>query len=134
VVGVLVVYAGLYPTALAIVPTHAYREPIPDPPSGYVPVTFESADGLQLSGWYEPSENGAAVVLVHGGGGDRTGPLDHAALLRRHGDGVLVYDSRGRGESEERQTRGDGDGRRMSMARSRSSMRATTSRTAGSAA
>jgi uncharacterized protein len=39
-------------------------------------------------------------VLVHGGGGDRTGPLDHADLLRRHRYGVLVYDSRGRGESE----------------------------------
>ena len=46
------------------------------------------------------SKNGAAVVLVHGGGGDRTGPLAHAALLRRNGYGVLVYDSRGRGESE----------------------------------
>src|SRR5918999_1067741 len=30
----------------------------------------------------------------------RTGPLDHAQLLRRHGYGVLLYDSRGRGESE----------------------------------
>ena len=100
VLGVLVVYAGLYPTATAIVPTHKYREPIPDPPSGYEPVTFESSDGLELSGWYAPSENGAAVVLVHGGGGDRTGPLAHAALLRRHDYGVLVYDSRGRGESE----------------------------------
>jgi uncharacterized protein len=100
VVGALVVYAGLYPTAASIVPTHKYREPIPDRPNGYEAVTFESSDGLELSGWYAPSENGAAVVLVHGGGGDRTGPLAHAALLRRHGYGVLVYDSRGRGESE----------------------------------
>jgi dienelactone hydrolase len=100
VVGVLVLYAGLFPTATAIVPTHKYREPIPAPPSDYEPVTFESSDGLELSGWYAASRNGAAVVLVHGGGGDRTGPLAHAALLRRHGYGVLVYDSRGRGESE----------------------------------
>ncbi len=28
------------------------------------------------------------------------GPLDHAQLLRRHGYGVLLYDSAGRGESE----------------------------------
>ena len=100
VAGALIVYAGLYPAASAIVPTHKYREPIPDRPSGYEAVTFESSDGLELSGWYAPSENGAAVVLVHGGGGDRTGPLAHAALLRRHGYGALVYDSRGRGESE----------------------------------
>lgn len=100
VVGFLVVYAGLYPTAAAIVPTHKYREPIPDPPSGYQPVTFDSSDGLELSGWYAPSRNGAAIILVHGGGGDRTGALRHAQLLARHGYGVLVYDSRGRGESE----------------------------------
>ena len=100
VVGALVVFAGLYPTAVAIVPTHKYREPIPPVPPGYQNIDFESSDGLRLSGWYAPSRNGAAVVLVHGGGGDRTGPLDHAALLQRHGYGVLLYDSRGRGESE----------------------------------
>ena len=98
--GVLVFYAGLYPTAAAIVPTHKYREPIPATPSGYEAVQFDASDGLRLSGWYAPSRNGAAVLLVHGGGGDRTGPLDHAQLLRRHGYGVLLYDSRGRGESE----------------------------------
>jgi dipeptidyl aminopeptidase/acylaminoacyl peptidase len=63
-------------------------------------VSFESSDGLRLSGWYAPSKNRAAVVLVHGGGGDRTGAVRHARLLARHGYGVLLYDSRGRGESE----------------------------------
>ena len=47
-----------------------------------------------------PSRNRAAVVVVHAGGGDRTGPVDHVRLLARHGYGVLVYDSRGRGTSE----------------------------------
>jgi dienelactone hydrolase/uncharacterized membrane protein HdeD (DUF308 family) len=100
VLGFVILYAGLYPTAAAIVPTHKYREPIGAPPRGYEAVGFESSDGLRLAGWYAPSENGAAVVLVHGGGGDRTGPLEHAELLRRHGYGVLLYDSRGRGESD----------------------------------
>lgn len=100
VAGALVSYAVVYPTAAAIVPTHKYREPIPETPSGYESVAFRASDGLELSGWYAPSRNGAAVVLVHGGGGDRTGPLGHAQLLRRHGYGVLLYDSRGRGESE----------------------------------
>jgi fermentation-respiration switch protein FrsA (DUF1100 family) len=99
--GVLVVYAVVLPVSLAIVVTHRYREPIPDPPSAaYRPVTFRSGDGLKLSGWYVPSTNRAAVVLVHGGGGDRTGALRHAELLVRHGYGVLLYDSRGRGDSE----------------------------------
>ena len=45
------------------------------------------------AGWYRPSRNGAAVLLVHGGGGDRSGPLRHARMLARHGDGVLLYDA-----------------------------------------
>ena len=81
--------------------THKYREPIGAPPSrAYEDVTFESTDGLELSGWYVPSENGAAVVVVHGGGGDRTGGVEHAELLARRGYGVLLYDARGRGDSE----------------------------------
>ena len=99
--GALVVYAFLYPLGVAIAVTHRHREPIGDPPSAaYRPVTFTSSDGLELSGWYVPSKNRAAVILVHGGGGDRTGAEDHAQLLARNGYGVLLYDSRGRGESE----------------------------------
>jgi fermentation-respiration switch protein FrsA (DUF1100 family) len=101
VAGFLVVYAFIYPVSVAMVVTHRHRDPIPDPPSAaYRPVTFPSSDGLELSGWYRPSRNRGAVVIVHGGGGDRTGAVRHAELLARHGYGVLVYDSRGRGESE----------------------------------
>jgi uncharacterized protein len=101
VAGVLVLYAFVYPVSIGIVVTHRHREPIGDPPSAaYRPVTFTASDGLELTGWYVPSKNRAAVVVVHGGGGDRTGSLRHAELLVRHGYGVLVYDSRGRGESE----------------------------------
>ena len=101
VVGALIVYAFLFPVSGAIVQTHKYREPIGAPPSNaYEPVSFTATDGLELSGWYRASRNRAAVVLVHGGGGDRTGAVRHAELLGRHGYGVLLYDSRGRGESE----------------------------------
>ena len=99
--GALLVYAFLFPAAGAIVQVHKHREAIGDPPrAAYRPVEFEASDGLRLSGWYLPSENRAAVILVHGGGGDRTGAVGHAELLSRHGYGVLLYDSRGRGESE----------------------------------
>ena len=94
-------YYVLMPVAFAIVVTHKFREPIDAPPAAaYRDVTFPASDGLQLAGWYVPSRNRAAVIVVHGGGGDRTGGLDHARLLARHGYGVLLYDSRGRGESE----------------------------------
>ena len=95
------VYVVLYPVAVAITVTHKHREPIGRPPSSaYQPVTFAASDGLELSGWYAASKNGAAVIVVHGGGGDRTGARAHAELLARHGYGVLLYDSRGRGQSE----------------------------------
>jgi uncharacterized protein len=101
IAGFLVFYVFLYPVSAAIIVTHKHREPIGDPPSAaYQPVTFTASDGLDLSGWYVLSKNRAAVVLVHGGGGDRTGPVRHAELLARHGYGVLLYDARGRGESE----------------------------------
>jgi uncharacterized protein len=101
VAGALAVYVFLFPTSLAIIQTHKYREPIGSPPSAaYQTVSFTSSDGLELSGWYHPSRNRAAVIVVHGGGGDRTGAVRHAELLARHGFGALVYDSRGRGESE----------------------------------
>ena len=40
------------------------------------------------------------MLLLSGGGSNRTGPLRHAKMLERHGYGVLVYDPRGSGNSE----------------------------------
>jgi hypothetical protein len=91
----------LGPIALGIVEVHKWREPIGKPPgAGYEEVAFRSTDGLKLTGWFHRSANGATILLVHGGNGDRQGPADHARMLVRHGYGVLLYDSRGRGDSE----------------------------------
>jgi uncharacterized protein len=99
--GLIVVVFVLGPVALGIVATHKWREPVGAPPSAaYQDVTFRASDGLDLAGWYRPSENGAAVLLVHGGSSDRKGSVAHAELLARHGYGVLLYDARGRGESD----------------------------------
>jgi hypothetical protein len=101
VAALVAAYAVLLPVGVGIVQTHAPREPIGAPPSAaFRPVAFPAADGLRVAGWYVPSRNRAAVVLVHGGGGDRTGVVGHAELLARHGYGVLLHDARGRGESE----------------------------------
>jgi uncharacterized protein len=101
VAGFVAIVFVLGPVSLGIVETHKWREPIgPRPSAAYADVTFRASDGLELAGWYRPSRNGAAVVLVHGGGGDRTGAVAHAEMLARHGYGVLVYDARGRGVSE----------------------------------
>lgn len=68
--------------------------------STYRDVQFPTPDGLLLRGWYIPARNGAAIILVHGHGGNRTQLLSEAALLSQEGYGVLMYDARNCGESE----------------------------------
>src|SRR5690606_31236702 len=68
----------------------------------YSDVAFPTADGVTLRGWYVPSTNGAAVVLLHGAGSTRSNVLDHATVLADHGYGVLAFDARGHGGSEGR--------------------------------
>jgi uncharacterized protein len=100
-VGLLATVTLLVPIAMGVGATHKWREAVGDPPSaGYRDVSFRASDGLDLEGWYRPSRNGAAVVVIHGGSSDRKGSVAHGRLLARHGYGVLLYDARGRGESD----------------------------------
>lgn len=66
----------------------------------YEDVTLTTNDGLSLQGWYLPSHNHAAIILLHGYGGNRLEVLERAALLAQHGYGVLLYDERASGESD----------------------------------
>jgi predicted alpha/beta hydrolase len=102
--GLLFAAFTVVPVGVAITETHKFREHIGPPPSpDYREVAFDASDGVRLSGWYRPTRNGATVLVVHGGGGDRTGAVAHAELLVRHGYGVLLHDARGRGRSEGQQ-------------------------------
>jgi pimeloyl-ACP methyl ester carboxylesterase len=65
----------------------------------YRDVEFQTLDGVTLSGWYVPSTNRAATVLLHGSGSTRSSVLDQAVVLARHGYGVLLFDARGHGRS-----------------------------------
>jgi len=71
---------------------------------GALDATLTTADGLALRGWYVRSQNGAAVALVHGLGGNRLQLLPVAAGLARRGYGVLVFDLRAHGESQGKRT------------------------------
>ena len=64
----------------------------------YQDVTLRTQDGLGLSAWYTPAENGAVILVAHGLGGYRS--VDMHALFARHGYGVLSWDFRAHGESE----------------------------------
>jgi uncharacterized protein len=88
----------LFPVGFALVATEKPRAVVEPADLGrpYEQVTIHTSDGLALSGWYVPSRNGAAVIAFPG----RSGPVEHARLLARHGYGVLLLDMRGQGESE----------------------------------
>lgn len=65
----------------------------------YEDVTLVAPDGAALAGWYIPAQNGAAVILLHGYGGNRLGTWFQAQALATAGYGILMYDGRASGES-----------------------------------
>jgi dienelactone hydrolase len=91
-------YLILAPFLAAYVLTHTARAFVPTDQLGakHEEVSFTTADGLRLRGWYVPSRNGAAVISFPG----RKGTQKPARLLARHGYGVLLFDRRGEGESQ----------------------------------
>src|SRR3954447_5087731 len=108
VLAVLVVFAlvvvSLVSLGQAVAATSVPRIGVgPDTPGRHgltaVDASFRTNDGVTLSGWYIPTTNGAAVALLHGAGSTRSAVLDHAAVLARHGYGVLLFDARGHGRS-----------------------------------
>jgi pimeloyl-ACP methyl ester carboxylesterase len=70
----------------------------------YEEVSFPASDGLTIKGWYvEPlpgTENGAAVIIAHGLGGNRSAHIKNAPMLVERGYGVLLIDQRAHGESD----------------------------------
>ncbi|HEY4303868.1 MAG TPA: alpha/beta fold hydrolase [Gemmatimonadaceae bacterium] len=80
------------------------RGPVPAPKDsaalGIADVSFPSRNGTTLRGWYIPSRDGAAVVLVHGSGSDRSSLLPEIRSFAGAGFGILAFDLPGHGESD----------------------------------
>ena len=74
-------------------PTHA----VPAAPRGAVEVSFETDDGLTLSGWFVDASSDAAVIVFNGNAGNRAYRAPLAAELARAGLSVLLFDYRGYG-------------------------------------
>jgi len=62
--------------------------------------TFPSRDGVQLSGWYIPSKNRAAVIMVHSLSASRVQMRHFSRALVKSGYGVLLFDLRAHARSE----------------------------------
>jgi fermentation-respiration switch protein FrsA (DUF1100 family) len=69
------------------------------------PVTFATADGVTLRGWFfpglatAPPQARATVLVCNGNAGNRAYRAPLASALRSHGVSVLLFDYRGFGES-----------------------------------
>jgi fermentation-respiration switch protein FrsA (DUF1100 family) len=83
---------------MALYATHRPRADVKATALGapYRPVVVRTRDGLDLTGWYVKSRNGAAVISFP----TRLGKLRQARMLIRHGYGVLILDMRGYEGSE----------------------------------
>jgi len=66
----------------------------------YEDVNLKTKDGIGIRGWYIPSQNEAAVILLHSIASNRLGTKDLAIMFASHGYGVLMIDLRTHGESE----------------------------------
>jgi len=99
---VVFLYAAAVPFAGGNLVTHAPRWAIDEDKLGiaHEEVRITTADGRDLSAWYVPSRNRAAVLLSHGSGGSRGRVPAHVRMLARHGYGVLALDNPGNGESD----------------------------------
>jgi uncharacterized protein len=60
---------------------------------------FQTTDGVSIAAWYIPATDGKTVILRHGSGETASSVLPHAAVLARHGFGILLADARGHGSS-----------------------------------
>ncbi len=108
VITLLVVVTLLYlalPAGMGVFALLPGRESAGSAPDGYQAVSLMTDDGVELQAWYIPPENGAAIILLHGAGASRQSLLPYAAILSRHGYGVLAVDLRGHGASAGRTNR-----------------------------
>jgi len=69
-------------------------------PAGMAEVSFETSDGLRLSGWLARpagTDRRMAVLVANGNGGNRSDRVPLARALGRQGFTVLLFDYRGYG-------------------------------------
>ena len=67
--------------------------------AGLQAVSIPTVGGIPIAGWYAPSRNCAAVILLHGTHTDRSSLLYEQRLLSAAGFGTLAFDWPGYGQS-----------------------------------
>lgn len=105
--GRVILSAGILLVILGLVGVYDVLHPPRLVPPGYTlveeninfqKVDLFTKDGIRLTAWYTPSENGTVILLAHGYGDNR--PEWVHAMLAKRGYGVLAWDARAHGESD----------------------------------
>jgi len=104
IAGVYIIFAGF----LFIFQSHYIYHPehvlSADPGSiglYFESVSFETTDGVKLSGWFIPSNNAKGVILFcHGNAGNISHRLESIQIFHRLGLAIFIFDYRGYGQSE----------------------------------
>ena len=68
----------------------------------YQPVTFRSSDGVELAGWWIPSQSGSSertVIVCHGLGAGKSNQLILAGVMATGDFNALIFDFRAHGSS-----------------------------------
>lgn len=97
---VVLALAWLFQRRLIYLPSAGKVPPAAELLHGGEDVTFETADGLRLKGWFVPAGAGhsrATVLVLNGNAGNRMARVPLAAELSRAGLSVLLVDYRGYG-------------------------------------
>lgn len=63
----------------------------------YQDIELTTSDGVKLSAWYIPPQNGVVILIAHGYGAARL--EEYCVLFASHGYGVLAWDFRAHGQS-----------------------------------
>lgn len=83
--------------------THPPRKPFTSTPAeeglAFEDVSFTTTDGVTLSAWFIPAQNGRTLIACHGIYDNREQFLGPAVALAQDGYGFLLYDSRAHGKS-----------------------------------
>jgi pimeloyl-ACP methyl ester carboxylesterase len=101
------ILAALYPCLVIFLQSRGVRGTPDQTPAtwgvAFESVTYETADGVRLKGWWVPAPGDRAVLLLHGKGGYRMGPhtgiFELGRWYRMQGYSVLLPDLRAHGES-----------------------------------
>lgn len=99
VLGLICVLYLLMPFGMGLVASIRQTAEVPTAPDGFEAVQLTASDGIALSAWATPAQNGAAIILVHGSNGSLDSLRDYAKMFALKGYGVLALCLRGHGSS-----------------------------------